>query len=112
MDYLDKTKFQYEIILSQGKGYLTDKAARYMVLIGNGLINSKWYDNQDVKDDCLSNGIYTMLKNWKSYDRKKTDNAFAYFSEIFKRGMALEFNKNDKYYKNTSRIVDFYEKNK
>jgi hypothetical protein len=36
------------------------------------------------------NGLLDMFQNWYNFNEDKSINAFAYFSEIFKRGLARD----------------------
>ena len=51
------------------------------------------YTNPDDKLDCYQEGVYQLFKNWHTFDELKSDNPFAYFTEIFKRGVAAGFNR-------------------
>lgn len=88
--YIDDTNFYYEIKISLGKGFLTRKAEKMIVLIGEEMIKKfeRKYKTSDDKYDCMQQGILMMLSNWKSFDEKKYSSAFPYFSEICKRGFA------------------------
>ena len=76
--------------LSIGKGRLTRKAENMLILIAYNTIRKKDrnYNSDDDKNDCLQQGLLHMFQNWKNFDPRKFDMAFAYFTEIFKRGLA------------------------
>jgi hypothetical protein len=94
-NYIDKDEFYYEIVLSKGKGLLTKKAERMMILIANNMIIKlkNRYKTEDDKKDCLQTGLLFMFSNWNSFNEKKFKEAMPYFSEIFKRGTAEGYNK-------------------
>jgi len=93
-NYLDDDELYYEIVLSKGKGFLTKKAERMLILIGENMIRKKrhMYKTQDDKDDCLQSGLLFMFQKWMNFNEKKYRLALPYFSEIFKRGMAAGYN--------------------
>lgn len=93
-NYLDDNDLFYEIVLSKGKGFLTKKAERMFVLIGENMIRRKnnFYKTQDDKNDCLQTGLLFMFEKWNNFNEKKYKSALPYFSEIFKRGMAQGYN--------------------
>jgi len=93
-NFLDDDELFYEIVLSKGQGFLTKKAERMFILIGENMIRTKntMYKSQDDKYDCMSQGILMMFQNWRAFNEKKYSSAFPYFSEIFKRGMTSGFN--------------------
>lgn len=94
--YLDEDDFYYEIVLSKGKGLLTKKAERMLILIGNNIIiklRSRYTKNPDDENDCLQSGLLSLFLNWNSFNDKRFKVALPYFSEIFKRGAADGYNK-------------------
>lgn len=86
--YLKNKDLYKEIIVSKELGRLTPTAQKMLFTLGKKMITKFSYTNPQDREDCLSEGLYQMYKNWPSFDENKTDNAFAYFSEIFKRGVA------------------------
>lgn len=93
-NYLDDNELFYEIVLSKGRGFLTKKAERMFVLIGENMIRKKnnMYKTQDDRNDCLQTGLLFMFEKWMNFNEKKYKLALPYFSEIFKRGMAQGYN--------------------
>ena len=86
--YLEDREFYYEMIVSKGRGKLTPKAEQMMILVAKNTIRKKDrnYNTVDDKNDCLQQGLLHMFMNWKNFNHKKYDNAFCYFTEVFKRG--------------------------
>ena len=78
-------KFAYEIILSKGIGTLTKKAETMIYNLGNNAIRKKIYVDENMRLDCLQTGFLNMYKKWQNFNPDKTINAFAFFTEIFKR---------------------------
>jgi hypothetical protein len=96
-DYLSNKELFAQIIESKGKGALTHKAQKMLYTLGNNVIKKKrYYYNPDDRKDCLQTGLLDMYSNWKNFDPAKSTNAFAYFTEVFKRGMARGFNQLNK----------------
>ena len=90
--YLNDRSLYYEIILSKGKGKLTRKAEKMLELLGKETIKKMRYWNNDDKMDCYQSGLLDMYQNWYNFNEEKSVNAFAYFTEVFKRGIAKGFN--------------------
>ena len=89
-NYLNDDELFYEIVLSKGRGILTKKAERMLILIGENMIRRKnhmYSVKQDDKGDCLQTGLLYMFQNWIGFNQKKYSSALPYFTEIFKRGM-------------------------
>jgi len=106
-NYLDDDDLFYEIVLSKGKGFLTKRAERMLVLIGENMIRKKnnMYRTQDDRNDCLQSGLLFMFQKWANFNEKKYRLALPYFSEIFKRGMAAGYNELTQKKPNCDRIV-------
>jgi hypothetical protein len=52
-----------------------------------------YYKDIDDKYDCLQEAMYSVFKFWYNFDENKSENAFSYYSEIVKRGLAQGWNK-------------------
>ena len=106
-NYLDDDDLYYEIVLSKGRGFLTKKAEKMLLLIGENIIRKKnnMYKTQDDKNDCLQTGLLFMFQKWKNFNEKKYRLAFPYFSEVFKRGMACGYNELTQKKTNRERII-------
>ena len=51
------------------------------------------YRNPDDRADCIASAYMDLYRYWRNYDPNKSENAFAYFTEICKRGFAKGWNK-------------------
>jgi hypothetical protein len=92
-DYISNKELYCEIVMSKAMGKLTRPAERMLVLLGRNVIKKFYYNNPDDRHDCLQNGYIQMFSNWYSFDEMKGNNAFSYYTEIFKRGAASQWNK-------------------
>lgn len=90
--YLSNKELYKEIIISQAKGKLTTEAQRMLILLGKNIIRRFYYQNPDDRLDCLQNGYMQVFKAWQTFDTGKSDNAFSYMTEVFKRGAAKGWN--------------------
>lgn len=95
--YLKPKEFLDEILLSKELDKLTPKAEQMFVLLGNKVIKKMRYYNPIDRDDCLQTGLLVVFQNWKNFDPEKSTNAFAYFTEVMKRGICRGFNDIYKY---------------
>lgn len=89
--YVNNKDLYREIIISKAMGKLTKDAEKMLYLIGKNVIKKFYYKDLDDRDDCLQNGMYQVYKNWYQFNEEKTSNAFAYYTEIFKRGFAASW---------------------
>lgn len=91
--YLSNKDLYCEIIVSKALGRLTPRAAQMLMLLGKKLQSKMFYANQDDKKDCLQEAMMSAFSNWHNFDELKGQDAFAYYSEIIKRGLAKGWNK-------------------
>ena len=91
---INKEDLYKEIVIAKHYGRLTRKGEKMLIELAHRAIRKKIrsYKNTDDMHDCLYTGIKTILSNWFQFDEEKYDNAFAYFTEVFKRGIAEGMN--------------------
>ena len=90
--YLSNKELYCEIIVSKAQGKLTRRAEKMLEILGNETIKKMKYYSYDDKMDCYQSGLLDMYQNWYNFNEAKSVNAFAYFTEVFKRGLAKGFN--------------------
>jgi hypothetical protein len=91
--YLSNKDLYCELVYSRAKGKLTKPAESMLILLGKNIIKKFYYQNPDDKHDCIQNGYIQLFSNWYSFDENKGNNAFAWATEVFKRGAAAGWNK-------------------
>jgi len=92
MIYLNNKELYCEIIISKAQGKLTRKSEVMLELLAKKTIKKMRYWNNDDRLDCYQSGLFDMFNSWYNFNEEKSTNAFAYFTEIFKRGLARGFN--------------------
>lgn len=90
--YLNNKDLFIEIIVSKAQGKLTRTAEQMLELLGKKTIKKMRYWSVDDKLDCYQSGLLDMYQNWYNFNEDKSVNAFAYFTEVFKRGLAKGYN--------------------
>ena len=91
-NYLNNRDLYDEIVKSKEQEKLTPKAEKMLVMIAERAIRKLSYLNEDDRQDCLQFAILDLLKYWRNFN-PQYPNAFAYFTEIAKRGYAKGWNK-------------------
>lgn len=100
-NYLNNKDLYDQIVLSKEQDKLTPDAEKMLVLIAERAIRKLVYVSEDDRNDCLQFAILDLLKYWRNFN-PVYKNAFAYFTEIAKRGYAKGWNKiHPKKYKST-----------
>ena len=103
-NYLNNKDLYNEIVKSKELDKLTPTAEKMFILLAERTINKLTYVSGDDRNDCLQFALLDLLKYWRNF-YPKYPNAFAYFTEIAKRGYAKGWNKiHPVKYKNTMSI--------
>lgn len=89
---LDNNELYYELVLSKGKGRLTKKAEDLFLKLAYGAVNKLPSRNKDIEEDLLHSGIIALFTGWMPFDEELFSNAFAYLTEVFKRGAISGYN--------------------
>lgn len=91
-NYLNNRDLYDQLVISKEQDFLTKEAEKMLILLAERTINKMRYVNEDDRMDCLQFAVLDLLKYWRNFNPKYT-NAFAYFTEIAKRGYAKGWNK-------------------
>ena len=91
-NYLNNKDLREQIIISIENDELTREAQKMLQLLAEKAINKLRYANEYDRKDCLQFALLDILKYWRGY-KPKYPNAFAYYTEIAKRGYAKGWNK-------------------
>lgn len=95
--YITNKDLYVEIIVSKAQGRLTREATRMLILLTKKAQKKMFYNSLDDRNDCLQEAMLQVFKFWFNFDEQKGDNAFAYYTEVIKRGLAQGWNKMYKY---------------
>ena len=91
-NYLNNKDFHAAMSESKELDKLTPTAEKMLILLAEKAINRMSYVNNDDKKDCLQFAMLDLFKYWRGFN-PDYPNAFAYFTEIAKRGYAKGWNK-------------------
>ena len=91
-NYLNNKDLHMAMSESKDLGTLTPTAEKMLILLAERAINKMSYVNNDDRNDCLQFAMLDLLKYWRNFN-PEYPNAFAYFTEIAKRGYAKGWNK-------------------
>ena len=91
-NYLNNKDLHDAMSESKELDKLTPTAEKMLILLAERAINRMSYVNKDDRDDCLQFAMLDLLKYWRGF-HPVYPNAFAYFTEIAKRGYAKGWNK-------------------
>jgi hypothetical protein len=80
-----------EIIKSKEQDELTKEALDMLILMSKKFSLKLYYVYPEDREDCIASSIMDCYKYWRGYDPAKSQNAFAYFTQIVKMGAAKQF---------------------
>jgi hypothetical protein len=90
--YINKQELYQEVVLCKQTNQLSTKLANYFILISHGVAKKRFYKDEQIKQDAISNSIFRLCKHWRSFDQTKYTDAFPYYTEISKRALAETWN--------------------
>jgi hypothetical protein len=90
--YIDKKEIYKQIVISKAYGFLTRDAEEMLKKIADRAIRKMVYSNPDDRKDCIQTGLLNLFDNWSKFNEEKYTDAFSYYTEIFKRGIAAGYN--------------------
>ena len=91
-NYLNNKDLHDAMSESKDLDKLTPTAEKMLILLAERAINRMSYVNKDDRDDCLQFAMLDLLKYWRGFN-PVYPNAFAYVTDIAKRGYAKGWNK-------------------
>lgn len=92
-NYLNNGDLLKQLEQSRIDDKLTDDAVKMLRMLVDNFSTRFSYKNEMDRDDCKQEAMFAILRYWRSFDPEKSTNAFAYFTQIAKRGMAQAFNR-------------------
>ena len=90
--YIKNKDLYEEIIKSKEMNELTPRAQAMLMLLAQRASSKLSYSNPDDRQDCISSAYLDLWRYWRSFNPEKSKNAFAYYTEICKKGFAKGWN--------------------
>lgn len=91
--YVNPKELREEIAICFQKNELTSKAVLMFQKMANEASKKLRYKNEEDRKDCIGYALMDVCKYWRSYDSEKSNNAFAYFTQMIKNGFAKGWKK-------------------
>lgn len=86
--YIKNADLLRAFLESREGGEPTRELIKMFRKIVEGISKRMAYKNPDDKEDCISSGMEDLIKYWDRFDPDKSNNPFAYFTQIGKNGLA------------------------
>lgn len=85
--YINSKELYTEIIKSKEKGELTPKALEMLMKMAAEISKVFKYVREEDRQDCIAFSIGDLLRYWNRFDPEKSNNVFAYMTQIAKNGI-------------------------
>lgn len=85
-NYVKNSELKKAIMESKSQNALTREAIDMLMLMATRYGDKLSYNNEDDRQDCIAFAIMDCFLYWERYDPEKSDNAFAYYTQIIKNG--------------------------
>ena len=82
-----------EIIRCKEQDKLTPVALEMLMLMADKFGNKLTYIYKEDREDCMSTAVMDCFMYWRGYNPEKSQNAFAYYTQIIKNGYAKGWRK-------------------
>lgn len=90
--YVNNKELLKEIIESKKRDELTPRAVELIIRMAHELSKILKYKYPEDREDCIASGIADVVRHWRNFNPEKSENVFAYFSQVIKNGMAKTWN--------------------
>jgi hypothetical protein len=89
--YVKNKDLLEQIRISKQQDELTPEALQMIIKMATNLSYKMMYKNPEDRKDCIAGAIMDVYMYWRNYDELKSNNAFAYFTQIIKNGYAKQW---------------------
>jgi len=86
--HVKNSDLRNEIIKCKEKDELSKEALDMFILMAKKFSTKLNYVYSEDREDCISFAIMDCYQYWRGYNPEKSQNAFAYYTQIIKNGFA------------------------
>lgn len=90
--YLRNKDLLAEFHICKEKGELTPKMTQMFILLVKRMSRKFHYSNALDREDTEGQALYQLCRAWHKFNPERSDNPFAYFTQVAKVGFAQGFN--------------------
>lgn len=92
-EYVKNSELLAAVIESKSKGHLTPDTIEMFMLMISGISKKMSYKDPEDKEDCMAFAMEDLCKYWNRFNPEKSNNPFAYYTQIAKNGFAKGWKK-------------------
>ena len=90
--YLKNKNLLHEYHRSMERGEITPELVKMFQLLVRRISWKFHYGNPQDREDTEGQAMYQLLRAWHKFNPEKSDNPFAYYTQVAKTGFAQGFN--------------------
>jgi DNA-directed RNA polymerase specialized sigma subunit len=91
--FVDPAELKEELRKSKEQDQLTHRAVAILSLMANEASKKLKYRDEEDRKDCIAFAMMDVVRYWRSYNPEKSNNPFAYFTQMIKNGFAKGWRK-------------------
>lgn len=93
MKYINNNELAYEVILSQGKGIVSNKLVALWTTLTLKIIEYKYNQyHQELKEMALSDSLFDLCRYYNKYNRNRSSNVFSWATEVINSACKKSYN--------------------
>lgn len=82
--YLNNKDLMTQVLLSKDQGKMTDELANMLVMLCDRYAKKGNFSGYTFNDDMRGYAMYMLVRTWDSFNPKKSDNPFAFYTQCIK----------------------------
>ena len=91
--YINQKEFYEEICKCKAQGALTPKALTMLKKMVKEISKVFKYKFEEDREDCQAFAMMDVIRYWDRFDPERSNQAFAYYTSIIKKGMGKGWHK-------------------
>jgi DNA-directed RNA polymerase specialized sigma subunit len=91
--YVDPKELKEELAKSKERDELTPQAIAIFQTMAMEASKKLRYRDEEDRKDCIAFAMMDVVRYWRSYNPEKSNNPFAYFTQMIKNGFAKGWRK-------------------
>ena len=92
-EYVKNSELLAAVVESKNAGKLTPETIAMFTLMISGIAKKMSYKDPEDREDCMAFAMEDLCKYWNRFNPEKSNNPFAYFTQIAKNGFAKGWKK-------------------
>lgn len=92
-NYVSNKQLLEAIITSKQRGEITPEAMNLLTRMIHGISKCFTYKYEEDREDCEAAAMEDVIKYWDRFNPEKSNNAFAFYTQMIKNGFAKGWRK-------------------